>query len=129
MNTRFIFRTWPHDKTERLKELWWQGKTPAQCCALLNATSPRAVVEKAQREGFVRDPRIIPADAATLLPVSRETGELVTMRNCTANECRWGYGPPAANMPMCGRPVARRGIAWCEAHQRAAYKASNTVAR
>lgn len=124
---KFVFRTWPHDQTERLKELWWQGKSPADCCRILGSSSPRATYDKAMREGFVRDPRKLKPDPAKLLPVSRETGELVTMRNCTSKECRWPYDLPSADMVMCGR-AADHGP-YCEGHRAMAYLPNKPVAR
>lgn len=55
-----------------------------------------------------------------LKPVSRETGEAVTLRNCKGNECRWGYGPPHADMVLCGRKTVQR-TPWCEEHGVMAY--------
>lgn len=117
MTRVFNFRLWPDHKTERLKEMWWQGKAAADICRLLRATSPKAVQEKAAREGFVRDPRLLTPRASVLLPQPRGNGDLVTMRNCGAQECRWPYGPPGADMPMCGRS----GAPYCAAHRALAY--------
>lgn len=68
------------------------------------------------------------AHSKTCKPVSRETGEMVTMRNCTSRECRWGYGLPRADMVLCGREAVQRGP-WCEEHRAAVYLPLKTVAR
>lgn len=127
--TAFVFRSWPADQTQRLKELWWDGKTPAEIFRILGAASARAVYDKAVREGFVRDPRLVKAKPEELLPiVSRETNELVTLRNCTSRQCRWGYGPPDADMILCGRETVMRGP-WCAGHRAMTYLRDKPVVR
>jgi len=118
MKKAFNFRSWPLDKTARLKKLWWEGKGPAECYRLLKVSSPRAVYQKVIREGFKRKP-----SASELLvnldPVSHETGNSITLENCTNDQCRWGYGLPAADMVLCGRPTVRGP--WCAKHREIAY--------
>lgn len=51
-------------------------------------------------------------------PLPRPDGQLVTVRNCRANECRWPYGDEHADMVLCGRPIAKRS--YCADHVRMA---------
>lgn len=125
MSGFFSFRIWPRDKTERLRELWWQGKSANDCCAILRAASPHAVRDKVKRAGFVRDPRLLKHVPDALLPQPRGDGDLVTMRNCKTGECQFPYGPPVADMVMCGRRV--KAAPYCDGHRKIAYTGHKTA--
>jgi hypothetical protein len=115
--TDFVYRQWPHDQTTRLKQLWWVGKSAAECCRILGATSPRAVKEKVDREGFTRDPSIKEVARGDLVqPLHRANGELITMETVRENECRWMFAvEPTWDAPLCGRPTV--GGSWCAGHR------------
>jgi hypothetical protein len=114
MKQGFAMRSWPRNKLIRLREMWWDGKSPAQIAKILQIPDPKLVWEKAKREGFIRDPRRADQGPSELLPMPRPGGQLVTLANCTKLECRWPYGPVCPAMILCGRPMD--GAPYCGAH-------------
>ena len=115
--SNITFRQWPHDQTYRLRELWWDGKSPKECARILGAASPRAVKDKVDREGFIRNPAIKKVAKGELAqPVRRENGDFITMENVRQHECRWMFAEqPTADAPLCGRPAF--GSSWCAGHR------------
>jgi hypothetical protein len=113
MTKTFVFRTWAADRTHRLKELWWQGKSAAMCASILGVSSSRAIREKVEREGFTRNPELYSSGTA-LLPQPREDGSLVTISNVRKDECRWINGPATADAVMCGRRIVKGAL--CDVH-------------
>lgn len=122
MTRTFIFRTWPGDATERLRQMWWNGKRAGQICKILGAANPRAVREKAEREGFIRNPMLTQKLEAyqipdLLLPMLRPDGSLVTIETVALAECRWMFATePSCDAPLCGRPTERGS--WCDGHRK-----------
>jgi hypothetical protein len=125
MTVPFVLRSWPHDMTQRLKEMWWDGHSASFIAQTIGASSGKAVSEKAHRSGFIRNPEIEQMRAAHkiadhLVPKVRDDGSLITIANVKPPECRYMFGDePSVDAPMCGRPIAKRSL--CEAHLARAY--------
>lgn len=118
MRQAIVYRSWPHNETLRLKELWWSGKSAEECAIILRISSPRAVRDKVKYEGFLRDPHLSQFSSRFKTgenhPQARADGNYVTVRNCAPKECRWPYGEVGADMVMCGRPVSHEP--YCKMH-------------
>lgn len=126
---------WTREKTERLRELWWQGKSAPAISVMLGARSAKAVREKITREGFKRAPDFAPTSVPPMLnrkffpaselpelrerddeppPLVRADGSIVTLANARDKECRWMRGRPGPFARLCGQPVY--GASWCRTH-------------
>lgn len=127
MHDKFVLRSWPHNMTERLKQMWWDGHSAAFIALTIGAANARAVADKAHRSGFIRNPesekwREAHKIADHLVPMVREDGTLITMANVRNNECRWMYAKESScDAPLCGRKTAPQK-SWCEEHHRKCYQ-------
>lgn len=129
------FKSWGKSKTERLRNLWWDGVSAVDIAVELGAAHARAVKDKVAREGFERSQDyLVRQEQAKLAkelagkepsPLLRD-GETITFMNMKAGECRWINGEPSADVQVCGHPV--EGLsAYCEHHQgRVRVKGSGT---
>lgn len=127
-----VLRSWSASDAATGERMWWDGHSAKDICDEINATSPRAVKEKAIRSGWKRNPELILEASPNLfeipqlsLPMLRPNGELVTIATVTAGkECRWIEATDDFfEAPMCGRPVEQKkgNESWCVFHRQRVY--------
>lgn len=119
---QFVFRIWTADHVARLEAMWWQGIPASDIAMLLGGYTSQQVRDKVSREGFTRNPDLRNAPPATPEPMpATHDGEVVTMVNVLADECRWIYGEPLSTSQMCGNRSVKN-MPWCEHHNGRAYQ-------
>lgn len=119
-SAHFYFRSWSHELTQRLKDLWWQGLSGTECAARLGITNAMAVIEKAAREGFRRDPAREDADddGEGAAPADKDALHLSDADN---HQCRWITSDGRHSDPaICGKPTIKRS-SWCKEHHKLVY--------
>lgn len=137
MNSPTSFKSWPAEKTARLKQLYYDGMACEAIAFVLDVISARAVREKVTREGFQRRPGFVVRPAKTqFIPMNevvevehwpdepqeavRANGAPVTLANVDDKECRWMEGQPSFDTHVCGNKT-ESGSSWCPYHHRRVY--------
>lgn len=118
----FYFGRWSDENAAVTKQMWWDGESYMAIRKAVNAKSERAVKEKIIREGFMRNPELAKINEARpyeipfhRIPLVREDGSLVTIETVRNNECRYMYGEPSIDAPLCARVVVP-DTCWCHKH-------------
>jgi GcrA cell cycle regulator len=137
---------WTDTRTERLKQLWAEGRSASGIAALLGWVTRNAVIGKVHRLGLAgrkttsRQPvprrtspsrvhflrqaptRFVRPTAPLLPPPPPPVAALMlTLRQLRADQCRWPIGDPKeARFGFCGRQKAP-GVPYCGHHAAIAY--------
>ena len=122
------FKFWNEQRTELLRQMWWDGASMADCMSALGK-SRHAVDSKIEREGFIRNPDLArtkpPPNLSSPTPKKsfgpapfplKRDGQPISIANVREGECKWiVIEEPSADAPMCGHPAVR-GKPWCAYH-------------